>query len=302
MNNFKNSVIFVLSLIVLTQSAILIHFMRQRPASEKKAARQARPSAAQKPKQPAVWERKEIIKEKPSATPGPKEISGKIVLVLDDWGYNLKNRGFITDNDFHVTISILPFKPYSTHIAQLAFHKKKDVVVHMPMEPKNKESYGLEQNTLMAGMDKKTIIGLLDSAFEVIPYAKGLSNHMGSKVTEDARVMAVVMDYLKTKGLFFLDSVVTPNSAARNLSKKYHVAFAERQVFIDNESDPDYIRGQLLELARLAKSRGVAIGIGHDRPTTTAVLKVMMPELEKEGYRFVNLSEILGSASGDNAN
>lgn len=299
MNNFKNFVIFILSLIILIQSAILIHFMRRRPVTVKKAVGEARPPAAQKPKQPPFIIKPEAIKEKPVVKPKPKEILGKIVLVLDDWGYNLKNRSFITDNDFHVTISILPFKPYSTHIAQLAYHKNKDVIVHMPMEPKNKESYGLEQKTLLVGMDKKTVVRLLDSALEVVPYAKGMSNHMGSKATEDARLMTIILEYLKAKQLFFLDSIVTPRSVVRNLSKNYHVAFAERQVFIDNESDPDYIRGQLLELARLARRRGVAIGIGHDRPSTTAVLKEVIPEFEQKGYQFVNLSEILKPA-GDN--
>jgi polysaccharide deacetylase 2 family uncharacterized protein YibQ len=298
-NNFKNSVIFILSLIILIQSVILIHFLRQRPAALKKAAGEARPLVPQKPKVPPFGIKPEAIKEKPIVKPKPKEIVGKIVLVLDDWGYNLKNRSFITDNDFHVTISVLPFKPYSTHIAQLAYHKNKDVIVHMPMEPKNKENYGLEQNTLLVGMDKKTVVHLLDSALEVVPYAKGMSNHMGSKVTEDKKLMTIVLEYLKAKKLFFLDSVVTSHSVARGVSKNYHVAFAERQVFIDNESDPDYIRGQLLELARLARRRGVAIGIGHDRPTTTAVLKEVMPKLEQEGYQFVNLSEILEPV-GDN--
>lgn len=300
MNNFKNFVIFVLSVIILIQSAILIHLMHRGPVTVKKAVRGAGPFVPQKPKQPPLRIKPEVIKEKPAVKSKPKEISGKIALVLDDWGYNLKNRSFITDNDFHVTISILPFKPYSTHIAQLAYHKNKDVIVHMPMEPKDKEKYGLEQNTLLVGMDKKEVMRLLDAAFATVPYAKGLSNHMGSKATEDMRLMTFTFEYLKAKQLFFLDSVVTSRSVSKKLSKNYALTLFERQVFIDNESDPAYIRGQLVKLAQMAKRRGVAIGIGHDRPTTTAVLKEVMPELEQEGYQFVNLSEILEPA-GDSA-
>ena len=35
------------------------------------------------------------------------------------------------------------------------------------------------------------------------------------------------------------------------------------------------------------------MGIGHDRPVTVGVLKELIPQLEQEGYQFINLSEII---------
>ena len=67
---------------------------------------------------------------------------------------------------------------------------------------------------------------------------------------------------------------------------------ARRDVFLDNRSDPDYIRAQVRQLKALASSRGVAIGIGHDRQATLEVLIEMMPQLAKEGYKFVFVSEV----------
>jgi len=52
-------------------------------------------------------------------------------------------------------------------------------------------------------MDKAKVTRLLDEAFASVPYAQGISNHMGSKATEDERLMRTVLDYLKRKkGLF----------------------------------------------------------------------------------------------------
>ena len=291
MNNFKNFVIIVLSLIILVQAAFLIGLLSRRQALRpKEVIRKAAPVVSLKEIKPP---REARVQEKEIPTVRPKEKLGKIALVIDDWGYNLKNRNFITDNDFHVTISILPFKPFSTQIAQLAFHKQKDIIIHMPMEPQNKENYGLEENTLLTSMGKKTIIRLMDEAFDCVPYAKGMSNHMGSKATQDLKLMRIVMEYLKKKNLFFLDSCVTPHSVCKNLAKKFRVGFAGRDVFIDNDSDSSSIKEQLFKLAQIAKRRGVAIGIGHDRPNTIAVLREMIPRLEEEGYQFVNLSEIV---------
>ncbi len=291
MNNFKNFVIIVLSLIILVQAAFLIGLLSRRQALRpKEVIRKAAPVVSLKEIKPP---REARVQEKEIPTVRPKEKLGKIALVIDDWGYNLKNRNFITDNDFHVTISILPFKPFSTQIAQLAFHKQKDIIIHMPMEPQNKENYGLEENTLLTSMDKKTIIRLMDEAFDCVPYAKGMSNHMGSKATQDLKLVRIVMEYLKKKNLFFLDSCVTPHSVCKNLAKKFRVGFAGRDVFIDNDNDSSSIKEQLFKLAQIAKRRGVAIGIGHDRPNTIAVLREMIPRLEEEGYQFVNLSEIV---------
>jgi hypothetical protein len=71
------------------------------------------------------------------------------------------------------------------------------------------------------------------------------------------------------------------------------IAFANRDVFLDNREEPEYIMGQINKLKNIAKVYGRAIGIGHDRKVTLEVLKGAMPELEKEGYKFVFVSELL---------
>ncbi len=292
MNNFKNLVILFLSLIVLVQSVFLVYFLSQKTAASKIQKSHEAPVAIKD-----VIEEKETPVEPQQPQPvKPKPANlGTIAIVIDDWGYNLKNKYFITDNDFHVTLSVLPFRAYSAKVAEMAQSSGKDVIIHMPMEPHNKESYGLEENTILTDMDKRTVIGLLDKAFDAVPYAIGISNHMGSKATENLRLMRMVIEYLKKKNMLFLDSLVTSESVCGSLAKRFGLEFAQRDVFIDNESDPEYIKGQMEELAKVARKKGVAVGIGHDRPETIAVLSYMIPELERQGYRFVKLSEIIST-------
>lgn len=296
MNNVKNTLILVLSLIIIIQSAFLLYVMRRGPALPKKISRPSDVKLPQAPKKvmpvaPEAPEKEAVLKEAVSVQPGA--VAGKIALVIDDWGYNLRNKDFITGNDFHLTLSILPFKPYSTHVAQLARYKQKDIIIHMPMEPHHKENYGLENNTILTTMDKETVEDFLARAQETVPYAKGMSNHMGSRATEDKRLMKIVMRYLKKRGLFFLDSVVTSRSVCRSVAQSQHLGFAARDIFIDNEADEDYIRRQMLKLAQKAKEKGLAVGIAHDRPVTIAALNKIIPELQAQGYRFVNLSEVV---------
>jgi polysaccharide deacetylase 2 family uncharacterized protein YibQ len=115
---------------------------------------------------------------------------------------------------------------------------------------------------------------------------------MGSLATENTKVVAEVLDVLKNRKLFFLDSFVTSRSAVSTWARKLGVRFAKRDIFLDNINDADYIRRQLKTLKARARSRGWAVGIGHDRKVTLEVLKDMMPRLDNEGYKFVYVSEI----------
>jgi len=288
MNNFKNTVILLLSTIVLVESAVLISVLFRSQRRPAKPVERAVPRPAPVPAPPAE-EAAPVAQRKEPQVP----LQGKIVLILDDWGYNLRHRPFLVDNDFHVTISVLPFKPYSGTVAKLANDKNKDVIVHMPMEPHDKENYGLEERMLSVEMRPADVVKLLAEAFVSVPFAKGLSNHMGSRATEDAALMSTVMIYLKKRNLFFVDSLVTPASVCAEEARRLGVAFAQRDVFIDNENDDAAIRRGLEELAQKARAHGVAVGIGHDRPLTIQVLEQEIPRLEREGLRFVTVSEAL---------
>lgn len=299
MNNFKNFVIIVLSILVVFQSILLLrlvsegkdrrHHGRQKKAVVSTVAATAEMKTPRKEVQPLPVNQEEPAKPK-AITP---KILGKIALVLDDWGYNLKNKDFITGNNFHVTLSVLPFLPYSRTVSELAHEHHKQVIIHMPMEPHQKERYGLEKNTLMVGMDRVSIERAVNEAFDSVSYPSGMSNHMGSRATEDARLMKILFGILKERDVLFLDSLVTSKSVGERIAGRMKLRFAARDVFIDNESDPSYIRAQLIKLAHSAGPGRVVVGIGHDRETTIDVLEEVIPFLQSEGYQFVDLSEAI---------
>jgi polysaccharide deacetylase 2 family uncharacterized protein YibQ len=154
------------------------------------------------------------------------------------------------------------------------------------------EEINLEKNTILVSMDEQEIRNILSEDLAAIPYAKGVSNHMGSRVTQDPRTIGLIFSELKKRGLFFLDSLTSPNSVCSKAAGESKIPFARRDIFIDNEIERSYIRRQLYKLAARAKLKNAAIGIGHDRRLTLEVLKEVMPNLEKEGYKFVFLSEL----------
>jgi hypothetical protein len=228
---------------------------------------------------------------RPKKIPKIPVARGKIAIAIDDWGYNLNNLYFLDEIKYPLTVSILPNLGYSKTIASALKKQGVEIILHLPMEPH--EKFRLEQNTILTSMDEETIRNIVAQDLDDIYYAKGVSNHMGSKATEDARTMSIIFRELKKRDLFFLDSLVSPRTICFNLAKKMHLGFVRRDIFLDNKEEAGYIRGQMHKLKTRARVYGRAIGIGHDRKITLEVLKEVMPELEREGYKFVFVSELV---------
>lgn len=269
----KKSLVYIVIIAVLAASAVF-YWHRARALSQRLGLIQKRAEESKK---------KIIIKK--------KAYRAKIAIVIDDFGYNMNNTGEIWQLGFPVTLSVLPNLNYSRRIAEAARKKGFEVILHLPMEPY--EETRLEKGTIMASMTDEEIAASFETAVSGVPGLKGVSNHMGSKATEDERVMSVIFKRMKKKKLYFLDSLVTGRSVCEALSRKLGVRFAKRSVFLDNEPDAGYIRKKLEELAKEALGAGWAIGIGHDRPLTIAVIKQMNARFEELGIETVFVSELV---------
>lgn len=242
-----------------------------------------------------IWmSRKELKPQKkadlPIAVIKPKDL-GKIAIVIDDWGYNIDALDLLKQINYPLTLAILPNLSYSVRISKEARARNKEVILHLPMEPN--EKVHMEKNTVMVSMSEEAVRRIVNSGLDSIVCAKGISNHMGSAATADSRTMAVIFEELKKRNLYFLDSLVSSSSACGSAADRIHLAFAKRNVFLDNEGDFSYIERQISILKSKARQYGYAIGIGHARKLTLEVLKKTMPEAVKEGYKFVYVSELV---------
>jgi hypothetical protein len=218
-------------------------------------------------------------------------VKGTIAIVLDDWGYNLNDVYSLEQIKYPITAAVLPNDRYSGPVGEELHSKGIEIILHLPMEPKEKN--GLEKNTIMVTSGRQEILNTMDKDLASVIYAKGVSNHMGSKATSDIRTMSVVFSELKKRHLYFLDSYVISKSICLQLARKMNLPVLKRDVFLDDTENHEYIKKQMYILKAKARARGFAIGIGHDRKVTLEVLKEVMPEFAKEGYKFVYLSELL---------
>jgi len=232
-----------------------------------------------------------FLKRPKKIPPVPVVTKGRIAIVLDDWGYNLNSLEILRQIRYPLTMSVLPSLGYSQSAAQELHRMGFEIILHLPMEPL--EKYHLEKNTILVTMKEGEIAKIINKDLASVPYCVGVSNHMGSRATEDLTTMRVVFKELRKNKLYFLDSFVSHKSICAVLAREMSLSFSQRDVFLDNEENPAYILQQIHKLKNKARVNGKAIGIGHDRKITLRVLKQIMPELEKEGYKLVYLSELL---------
>lgn len=214
-----------------------------------------------------------------------------IAIVIDDMGVSHRRTANISSLDYPLTSSFLTYASNLRPQIAAAERAGHEIIAHLPMEPK--ASMNVSPDVLTVKMNEKQVDEGLNGMLDKFPGIAGVNNHMGSRFTEDAERMDVVMKELEKRGLFFLDSKTTPHSAGEKAAKDNRVRYVSRNVFLDNEDKFDYVMRQLRQTEAIARKNGYAVAIGHPKEQTYNALKVWLPTLKSRNLRLVHLSEIV---------
>jgi hypothetical protein len=222
--------------------------------------------------------------------PGAEPVA-RIALVIDDLGRSLDDVHTLEQLGVPISYSVLPFEDHTAEVVADLRKRGKEILCHLPMEPRNSENPG--PGALLLGMSRAQLRELTADALAAVPGATGVNNHMGSSLTEDEGSMEAILGVLKGRKLFFLDSRTSAQSVGYRTAMDLGVPSAERQVFLDNDQKTEAIQVQIQRLQTLARQRGSAIAIGHPYPTTLAVLAQEIPRLRAAGFELVPVSYLL---------
>lgn len=214
-----------------------------------------------------------------------------IAIVIDDMGVSQKRTRDITSLKAPLTASFLTYGRNLEPQVNDALAAGQEVMAHTPMQAHSNADTAPDVLTIAMSTDEvKAGLNIMLDKFHNI---KGINNHMGSRLTEDLERMDAVMEILKERGLFFLDSKTSAFSVAKQAARRNGVAYATRHVFLDNENNVDYIKKQLAIAERIARRNGYAVAIGHPKTGTYKALKEWLPGLNDKQIRLVPLSEIV---------
>ena len=162
------------------------------------------------------------------------------------------------------------------------------------MEPLHGKRSWLGPGAITIDLTNNEVRKRVNEAIDAVPHAVGMNNHMGSKVTADARVMRIILEVCKERGLYYLDSKTTSKSVVATLANELQVPYLENELFFDEQYTTKHIIQQANLLMNKIEVDNEIIAIGHvgvAGEKTASVLKQYVP-LVMEKAKTVTLSKL----------
>lgn len=224
-----------------------------------------------------------------------KDPAKVVAIVIDDFGNDMEGTEEMLDLPASLTVAVMPFLPTTERDAKLAHKKGHEVIIHMPMEPKFGKKSWLGPGAITSDLSDEEIRKTVERAIDNVPHAVGMNHHMGSKITEDKRIMRIILEVCKERNLYYLDSRTSDKSVIPELAQELAVPFLENDIFFDHVYSEQYIYRQASNIVNRLQEHDQIIAIGHVGITgerVVSALKTYIPEYEKEA-ELVTLSELM---------
>ncbi len=217
----------------------------------------------------------------------------QIFLVIDDAGLDAFEARQFLELPVPMTIAVLPHLQETKAVcAEIRRHADKEMILHQPMEAYNTES-DTGPGAIRNAARPEEIEKILDRNLASVRGAVGMNNHMGSRVTENEKLMTEVLHYCRAHGLYFLDSKTAYNSVVPRVAGREHVHLEARDVFLDIQQDRQTVRRAWESTVAKARENGYVIAIGHIwSEETAAAIRDSYQTLQNQGYTFHLLSEL----------
>jgi polysaccharide deacetylase 2 family uncharacterized protein YibQ len=226
--------------------------------------------------------------------PEPRTGLPRFALVIDDLGYaapELITR--LCAQDIPFSVAVLPFQEFTKESAEVAFARGKEVLLHLPMEPIGYPgpSKNPGPGAVMHDMSEPEARLAVRKALDAVPHRKGVNNHMGSRITPDRTRMTWILEEIKARRCFFLDSRTEKESVAFDVAEELNVPAIQRKVFLDDDKGYDAMAGQWERAIDIARKDGHVVIIGHIYPETVEALEKLIPKA-KGTVKFVTAGEL----------
>ena len=263
----------------------------QQGCERRKAPAPRQEEAPRKPAPPARKSEAEPPQPKP---PQPAPSLPRLAVVIDDLGYappELVTR--LCSLPVPFSVAVLPYLEHTRASADIAHRLGKEVMLHLPMEPIGFPGPGRDPgvNAVLFNLPEAEVRRRVRMALDEVPHRAGANNHMGSRITPDRTRMAWILQELKARRLFFVDSRTEKDTVAYEVARELGVPAAQRRVFLDDDKAFPEMEKQWDRALKLAEKDGAAVIIGHIYPETVAALEKLVPRAKGQ-VRFVKAGDL----------
>jgi hypothetical protein len=219
----------------------------------------------------------------------------RLALVIDDLGYmqpELVTR--LCSLPVPFSVAVLPYQEHTRESAEIAHRLGKEVMLHLPMEPIGYPGPGHDPgpNAILYNLPEPEVRRRVQMALNEIPHRTGVNNHMGSRITPDRARMGWVLQEIKARKCFFVDSRTEKDSVAYDVAEELGIPAVQRRVFLDDDKAFPEMEKQWTRALKLAEKDGFVLIIGHIYPETVEALEKLVPRTKGQ-VRFVTAGQLV---------
>jgi len=223
--------------------------------------------------------------------PGPAG-TPRVAVIVDDLGARRDVFDVLRDIRRPLTVAVLPGLPLSEWTAREAAQAGMEVLLDLPMEPYRFPEVDPGPGALLMAMSPQEMQAQIGAHLASVPGAVGVTNHMGSRMTEDRARMRTVLEVMAGRRLFLVDGLTSNLSVAYDEAKAQGLRAGRRQVIVDHGAGEAGDRVRWEEVVWWAETRGEVIVIAHGHPLTARLLREYVPRWEARGMRLVPVSQL----------
>ncbi|WP_340022707.1 divergent polysaccharide deacetylase family protein [Paenibacillus sp. FSL K6-1096] len=226
---------------------------------------------------------------------GEQKQPARVAVIIDDFGNDMRGTDEMFKLPVKITVAVMPFLRSSEQDARRAHELGFDVLVHLPMEPRQGKPEWLGPGAVLTSMSDAEIRKRVEEALDNVPFAIGINNHMGSKVTGDERVMGIVLTVCKERGLFFVDSHTNYRSVAGRMARELGLPPVENHIFLDDVHSAGHVAKQMKLVQERALNQRYCVTIGHvgiQGKETAAGIRSGIAGM-KDKVQFVGISDLV---------
>lgn len=192
-----------------------------------------------------------------------------------------------------VTLSFSPYAPNLKDWIAQARNAGHEVMVGLPMEPRDFPRSDAGLLSLMTGVEPaQNILNLQRVMSEGSGYI-GLVNYQGSGFTSSRAALEPVMEDLSKRGLIYFDTLDNATSVAPEVAQSVGMPHATADMMIDATQSRGGVLEQLTQLELLAKTQKTAVVSIKPFPMILQRVKRWSRELSGKGMVLTPLSGII---------
>lgn len=189
----------------------------------------------------------------------------------------------------------LAFSPYADKLQEWTSKARAEgheTLLGLGMEPANFPQHDPGPYTLLTSVGGPENVARLEWVMSRSTGYVGLVAEFGSRFATSVNYLLPVLEQMKRRGVMLVDSRASTDSVAARLARDLGLPRAMNDRFIDREPARAAVDARLVELERLARLHGQAVGFLQPLPVSLERIAAWVPSLEQKGIVLAPITAV----------